>query len=249
MKTLLPLFFLLLTACSAGGSALRRGGDAYPDFAALKAANVEGLDYSREVYDRGSRVSVFALHGGDIERATSRLARGIAGRDFNLYIFSGWQGKESGRLHVTATHFDDPDAVKLAASGTLGLSLHAQADNGSWVCVGGANKAAAALVTKRLEDAGFAAVTPCARLAGTSPKNIVNRASAGGVQLEITLRLLARLERDGEELARFTGAVRQAALEFMGGAERHNSGSSTGLVNANQARSEAPQSSNQELPQ
>ena len=234
MKTLLPLFFLLLAACTAGDPALRRGGDTYPDFAALKAANVEGLDYSREVYNRGSRVSVFAVHGGDIERATSRLARGIAGRDFNLYIFNGWLGKASGRLHVAAAHFDDPEAVRLAAGSTLGLALHAQADSGSWVCVGGANKAAAALVTKRLEDAGFAALTPCPRLAGTSPKNIVNRASAGGVQLEITLRLLARLERDEEELARFTGAVRQAALEFI----------SAGAVNVNQAQSEAPQAGN-----
>lgn len=241
MKTLLPLLFLLLSACSAGDHSLRRGKDLYPDFASLRAANVEGLDYSREVYDRGSAVSVFAVHGGDIERATSRVARVIAGRDFNLYIFNGWLGKESGRLHVTASRFDDPDAVRLAASGTLGLSLHAQADSGSWVCVGGANKGAAALVTKRLEDAGFAAVTPCARLPGTSPKNIVNRASAGGVQLEITLRLLARLEKDGEELARFTGAVRQAALEFMGGAERHNSGSSSGGAIMKPARSEAPQ--------
>ena len=211
MKTLLPLFFLLLSACTAGDTALRRGKDLYPDFASLKAANVEGLDYSREVYDRGSQVSVFAVHGGDIERATSRLARGIAGRDFNLYLFNGWLGKESGRLHVTSSRFDDPDALRLAAASALGLSLHAQADSGSWICVGGANKSAAA--------------------PGTSPKNIVNRASAGGVQLEITLRLLARLEKDGEELARFTGAVRQAALEFI----------SSGGANMKPARSEAPQ--------
>ncbi len=215
MKTLLPLLFLLLSACSAGGASMRRGGDVYPDFAALRAANTEGLDYSREVYDRHSRIAVFAVHGGDIERATSRLARGVAGRDFNLYIFNGWLGKESGRLHVTAARFDDPDALRLAAASAFGLSLHAQADSGSWVCVGGANKGAAALVTKRLEDAGFAAVTPCARLPGTSPKNIVNRPSSGGVQLEITLRLLARLEKDEEERAKFTGAVRQAALEYM----------------------------------
>ena len=171
---------------------------------------MEGLDYSREVYDRGSAVSVFAVHGGDIERATSRLARGIAGRDFNLYIFNGWLGRESGRLHVTASRFDDPDALRLAASSSLALSLHAQADSGSWVCVGGANKSAAALVTKRLEDAGYAAVTPCERLPGISPKNIVNRSSAGGVQLEITLRLLAGLKR---RRGTGYGRGRQAALK------------------------------------
>jgi len=195
-------------------AAVRRSGDAYPDFLALKAANTEGLEYSREVYDRGSRVTVFAPHGGDIELATARLARGVAGRDFNLYVFNGWLGRESGRLHVTSSHFNDPDAVRLSTSGALGLSLHAQAGRGSWVCVGGSNKAAAALVARRLEDSGFAAVTPCARLPGTSAKNIVNRGSAGGVQLEITLRLLSRLERDGEDRSRFEGAVRRAVIEF-----------------------------------
>ncbi len=211
------LFFavLLCSACSAEGPSLRRGGDVYPDLNALRAANTEGLDYSREVYYRGSAVSVFALHGGDIERATSRLARRVAGKDFNLYLFNGWLGKESGRLHVTATHFDDADAVYIATSGVLGLSLHAQADRGDWVCVGGSNKAAASLVVRRLEDAGFAAVTPCERLPGVSPENIVNRASAGGVQLEITLRLLSSLEKNEEELSRFSEAVREAALEYM----------------------------------
>lgn len=219
MKRLLPLLLLLLAACSSE-RAYRRGGDVYPDLAALKAAHTEGLDYSREVYDRGSRIAVFAVHGGDIERTTSRLARRTAGKDFNLYLFNGWLGADSGRLHVTSARFDDPDAVRLAAGSALGISFHAQADRGAWVCVGGANKTAAALVARRLEDAGFAAETPCRRLPGTSPKNIVNRTASGGVQLELTLRLLERLERDGEYLSKFTDAVRLAALEFMSSASR-----------------------------
>jgi phage replication-related protein YjqB (UPF0714/DUF867 family) len=210
----LPLIALLLSAACAPGAELRRGKDTYADFAALKAANTEGLDYSREAYDRGSAVTVFAIHGGDIETATSRVARRIAGKDFNLYLFNGWHG-ESGDLHVTAAHFDDPDAVRLAAAGTLGVSVHAQADRGTWVCVGGSNTPAAELVTKRLLAAGFAAETPCRRLPGTSRSNIVNRPARGGVQLELTLRLLERLERNGEELSRFSEAVRQAALESL----------------------------------
>lgn len=214
MKRLLPLLILLLAACSSE-RAYRRGGDTYKDFSALRAAHTEGLDYSREVYDRGSRIAVFAVHGGDIERTTSRLARRTAGKDFNLYVFNGWLGDDSGRLHVTSARFDDPYALALASASVLGISFHAQADRGAWVCVGGANKRAAALVARRLEGAGFAAETPCPRLPGTSRNNIVNRPSAGGVQLEITLRLLERLERDGEYLSKFTDAVRLAALEFM----------------------------------
>jgi len=214
----LPFYLLLLLAsgCAAGPAALRRGRDVYPDLSALRAANTEGLDYSREVYDRGSKVAVFAIHGGDIETATARVARRVAGKDFNLYIFNGWHGRDNGDLHVTAVNFNDPDAVKLAAASLLGISLHAQADRGSWVCVGGRNAAAGVIMARRLEAAGFQAEAPCGRLPGISEKNIVNRASAGGVQLEITLRLLARLERNAEERERFSEAVRQAALEFVG---------------------------------
>ncbi len=213
-RILLPFFLLALAACSAHGPAARRGGDVYPDFAALKAANTEGLDYTREAYFRGSKVAIFAPHGGDIERPTSLLARRTAGRDLNLYIFNGWHGPK-GDLHVTSARFDDPEAVLIATSSLLGVSFHGQADRGSWVCVGGANKAAAQLLTRRLEEAGFAAVTPCQRLPGASAKNLVNRPAAGGVQLEITLRLLSRLEREEEELAKFTEAVRRAALEYV----------------------------------
>ncbi len=215
MKTLLPLALLLLSACSAGPAALRRGTDVYPDFSAMRAAYTEGSDYSREVYPRGSAVSVFAMHGGDIEDTTARLARRIAGKNFNLYVFSGWLGRDSFRMHVTATHFDDPDAVLLATSSVLGISVHAEADSGARVCIGGANSRAAGLVARRLQEAGFAAETPCERLPGTSPRNLVNLPSAGGVQLELTLRLLRRLESDGEALASFSGAVRMAAAEFI----------------------------------
>ncbi len=213
-----PLFLiscLALAACS-GGAALRRGKDAYPDLAALRAANTEGLDYSREVYDRGAAVTIFAPHGGDIERGTARVARLAAGKDLNLYIFNGW-GADSGRLHVTAANFDDPEALRLAAASALGVSIHAQADRGSWVCVGGSNEEAGRLMADRLGSAGFAAEAPCPRLPGVSPKNIVNRASSGGVQLELTLGLLSRLERDPEELSKFAEAVRLAALEAAPG--------------------------------
>ena len=216
MKTrfYLPLLALSLASACAAVPERRSGPDAYADFEAMKAANIEGLDYSREIYDRGSAVTVFAIHGGEIETSTSLVARRIAGKDFNLYIFNGWHG-DSADLHVTATHFDDPDAVRLAARSALGVSVHAQADRGTWVCVGGADTAVAALVTQRLLAAGFEAETPCERLPGVSRRNIVNRPSSGGVQLELTLRLLERLERSREELSRFSDAVRLAVLESL----------------------------------
>ncbi|HNW44915.1 MAG TPA: poly-gamma-glutamate hydrolase family protein [Elusimicrobiales bacterium] len=223
INILIAVSLAALGGCVSDPAAMRRGGDLYPSFSALKAANVEGRDYSSEVYLRGSPITVFAVHGGDIELGTARLARLTAGRDLNLYLFNGWLGADSGRLHVTATHFDDPAAVQLATASVLGIALHAQADRGSYVCVGGKNDVVARLVVMRLEAAGFAAATPCARLPGTSAKNIVNLPSAGGVQLEITLRLLRKLEDEPEEAARFTEALRLAAFEGMSEINRRQS--------------------------
>lgn len=217
MKRLVLLLPLLLAAC-AGERAYRRGPDTYPSLGALRAAHTEGLDYTREVYDRGAAVTVLAPHGGDIERTTSRVARRTASGDLNLYIFNGWLGRDSGKLHVTSARFDDPDALRLASSAVLAVSLHGQADRGAWVCVGGANRRAGELMARRLEEAGFACEVPCRRLPGTSPKNIVNRAAHGGVQLELTLRLLERLEKSEADLSKFTGAVRQAAFEYVSSA-------------------------------
>lgn len=216
LKNILILAALVSAcACSPNYSSLRLGKDTYADFAALKAANKEGLDYSIESYDRGSQVTVFAIHGGDIETGTARVARRIAGSDLNLYVFQAWTGPGKSRLHVTAAHFDEPSAVLLATSSVVALSVHGQMDKGDWVCIGGRNMELGKAVSDKLLLAGFATEIPCARLAGTAEKNIVNRAAKTGVQLEITLRLLARLEKSPEDLSKFSFAVRSAILEYL----------------------------------
>lgn len=207
-RTLLaPLLAAALSGCAAGYS--RLGPDSYESFAALAASHEEGRDYSVEAYDRGGRVTVLVPHGGDLERGAARAARRIAGSDWNLYIFSAWLGPDSGRLHVTSARFDDPRAVELAAGADLAVSVHGQAAKGEWVCVGGANEAAGRMVAEALEKAGYRTEMPCARLPGRSGKNITNRAAAGGVQLEVTLSLLGKLDKGGEDLPKFTLAVRE----------------------------------------
>ena len=217
-KLLIPLFPLVLSflsGCGGGYAAQRIKQDIYPDYAALSAANVEGRDFSREIYDRKSAVSIFAIHGGDIERTTSRLARSIAGPDYNLYIFNGWLGGDSGKLHVTAIHFDDPAAIAISTSALFAVSIHAQADRGEWVCVGGSNAQAGREVAAGLQLAGFEAEAPCGRLPGVSLKNIVNRTSKGGVQLELTLKLLERLESSAADRMKFTGSVRDSIIAVL----------------------------------
>jgi len=215
LTPLFPLVLALLSGCGGNYTALRAKPDIYPDYAALSAANVEGRDFSREVYDRGAAASVFAIHGGDIEPATARVARGIAGSDLNLYIFSGWLGGDSGKLHVSAVHFDDPAAVALSTSVQLAVSIHAQYGRGEWVCVGGANAGAARKTASDLRAAGFEAEYPCKRLPGVSPKNIVNRPEKGGVQLELTSGLLERFENSREALSKFSGSVRKSIFAVL----------------------------------
>ena len=216
LKNILTLMALAFAcACSADYAALRRGGDTYADFAGLAAANMAGLDYSIEQYDRASPAVIFAIHGGDIEIGTARVARRIAGSDLKLYIFQGWTGPGKSKLHLTSAHFDEPGAVRLATSSVVALSVHAQMDRGDWVCIGGRNTELGRAVADKLVRAGFAAEIPCARLPGVAKTNIVNRARDAGVQLEITLRLLGRLERSPEDLSKFSVAVRSAISEYL----------------------------------
>ena len=206
------LILASITALSLYGCSpapYRLGPDAHADFAALTSALAEGRDYSVEVYDRGAEVTVLAPHGGDLERGTSRLARSVAGADWNLYIFNAWLGRGSGRLHLTSANFDDPRALDLAGRSRIAVSLHGQAEKGRWVCVGGASEEAGRLVSEALEKAGFRTQFPCRRLPGRSPRNLTNRAADGGVQLEVSLPLLRELDKGGEDLPEFTLAVRK----------------------------------------
>ncbi|MFA6433796.1 MAG: poly-gamma-glutamate hydrolase family protein [Elusimicrobiales bacterium] len=212
---MLPLMLALLSGCGGNYAALRMRPDLYPDYAALRAANTEGRDFSREIYDRKSRVSVFAIHGGDIEFSTSRLARAVAGSDFNLYLFNGWLGGDSWKLHVTAVHFDDPAAVALSTSSLIAVSIHARADGGERVCVGGADTRAVGETASGLLASGFSVETPCRRTPGVDPRNIVNRAVEGGVQLELTPKLLARLENSPAARMRFAGSVRDSLYRSL----------------------------------
>gem|GEM_PF-788166 len=221
LRPCLPLAAVLFFfACGAEPVTRRHGRDAYPNYEALSAAHVEGRDFSREIYAKRAPVAVFAVHGGDIEPGTAVLARAIAGPDFSLYIFNGRLGENSARLHITSAHFNDPLAVAIATTAVFGVSVHAQMERGEWVCVGGVNKEAGRAAASVIRAAGFKAEFPCARLPGAGKNNIVNRPARGGVQLELTPRLLRRLERSPESMSRFAEGVRRAALAAAGSAAR-----------------------------
>ncbi|MBI5622963.1 MAG: poly-gamma-glutamate hydrolase family protein [Elusimicrobia bacterium] len=184
--------------------------DRYPDLATLKKSAQEGKDYAVRFDDRRSSVAVFAIHGGNIEPGTSEAALAVAGEDWSYYLFECPGSFEACRpLHVTSARFDDPAAVALATSSVVAVSLHGARETRELVCVGGANAAKRASVAASLRAEGLTVEQPCKRLPGASPKNIVNRASQGGVQLEISVPLCRKLESDERFRKSFGAAVRR----------------------------------------
>jgi phage replication-related protein YjqB (UPF0714/DUF867 family)/phage baseplate assembly protein W len=164
--------------------------DAYPNFAALAAANVRGVDYeiaSRPTTGPGQLIHI-AIHGGAIESPTTQLAQYCAQAGAAFYTFSGVRAANNSELHITATHFDEPGALALVAASAYTVSWHGTAGASPVTYVGGADTYSAALVIAELEAAGFPCAVPPTDIAGVEPLNTANRnARRAGVQLEISL--------------------------------------------------------------
>ncbi len=198
---------LLLLACAPTAQAK----DLHKSVGALRAAHQEGRDFRVEWLDRRSTVAIFAIHGGTIEPGTSEAARAAAGTDWSYYLFEGLKvsSRRPHELHVTSKRFKDPGAEALAASAALIVSLHGAFDKDEKTCVGGTNALKRASTARSLAAAGFSIEEPCRRLPGASRRNIANRAGEGGVQLEISEGLRARLGAEPDLLKRFAAAVRE----------------------------------------
>jgi phage replication-related protein YjqB (UPF0714/DUF867 family) len=190
--------------------------DFYPDAVSMEAAWSEGRDYRVEALARGSPVAVFAIHGG-IEPGTARVARALAGADWNLFVFQAL-GKDipSEALHVTSRHFNDPRALQLARSSLLGISIHGEKDSGSIACIGGLNAPLRQAVAQSLRAIGIDAQEPCSRFPALALDNIANVPRDHGIQIEMTKSLRNGLVRDQDRLARFAEAVREAVSRVAG---------------------------------
>ena len=189
--------------------------DAYSSVDEIRTSFKENLDFRVKYELRHSSVAVFAIHGGDIECGTSEMAVLIAGEDWSYYLFEGI-GADAKKYHITSAKFDDIPALEIAADSMLGISIHAQRGAGEQICIGGGNSEAAALMADNLAGAGFDIEYPCRRLPGKSPRNIVNRTSLQGIQLEITQPLLDRMSADSAYSAKFAKIVRSAAEAYLG---------------------------------
>jgi phage replication-related protein YjqB (UPF0714/DUF867 family) len=176
---------------------------------------------------RRSRLAIIAPHAGWIEPETGELAVAIAGKDHRIYCFSGRDRSNNSRLHVTSTRFNERFLDEVLRDVLAIVTVHGcRHPCDARTLIGGRNRALRRRLAAALTAAGFAVDRAKAPLAGRHPRNLTNRAHAGGVQLELSRsqRDDLRLERtrNHEECAsrclcdfcRYVGAVRLALSQY-----------------------------------
>jgi len=165
--------------------------DHYQSFFELQAAEREGIDYKIvEKPRRRSRVAIIAPHGGQIEAATSSLARMMACNRFNLYLFEGTRASENyPRLHITSQRFDEPRCMELVLRCDTVVAVHGCRGPGVSVLLGGLDRKLKYLISQRLRKKGIRCRVNGHDFPATSTRNICNRGRCHqGVQLELTWR-------------------------------------------------------------
>lgn len=169
--------------------------DLYANYAALAAAETEGVDYSRTaVSPTGATWSAIAIHGGGIETGSGEMAREVsgAGTRMRYYEFQGLKTSNNTDLHITSTNFDEPNALALVAASRRCLSFHGFTGDDSvpQTAIGGLDTALVTSLTATLQRAGFTVITTPSEIGGTDPLNICNKTStSAGVQLEMSRAL------------------------------------------------------------
>lgn len=185
----------------------------YADYAALAAAETEGVDYSRtDISPTDATWAAIAIHGGGIEGGSGEMAREVSatGTTMAYYEFAGLKASGNSDLHITSTDFDEPMALARVAAVNRCLSFHGYtgSEGIAETAIGGLDTVLVDRVTASLERAGFVVITAPSEISGTDPANICNlTATSAGVQLE-----LSRAQRD----AFFPGGENTAAVRDSG---------------------------------
>ena len=185
--------------------------DRYGSVSELMRHHGEGVDYSIEAVQRGSRVAVIAPHGGRIEPMTGEIAEAVAGEEHSFYAFRGLMQDAFATLHVTSTRFDEPRCLALLASSEIVVAIHGLAQ-GDAALLGGRDRAMRDSVVVELTRAGFTArAVDSGPFSATDPANICNRGgSKAGVQIELPRAVRDELRDSTEYFTTFVTAVRAA---------------------------------------
>jgi phage replication-related protein YjqB (UPF0714/DUF867 family) len=172
--------------------------DTYANYAALAAANTEGVDYLRIVQPTSITATThIAIHGGAIEIGSGEIAKAVSARlGHSMYVFQAMKPSGNAALHITSTHFDEPMCVAMQAKAARTVSYHGAegtSDDGVTLktYIGGLDTNLKNAIGNALTAAGFGVdLNPSSTIAGVDPNNICNRNLSGaGVQLEMTSAL------------------------------------------------------------
>jgi phage replication-related protein YjqB (UPF0714/DUF867 family) len=167
--------------------------DRFSSLAALKE-HLGKNGYRIRCLNRRARVTVISPHGGFIEAGTSAIARAVAGRSHNLFDFQGLLQTDLHEMHVTATHFRDPELSKMLSNSDTAVAIHGMLSQGhKTIYLGGLNKQLKSIIHEHLLQAAFQVDPDAPRWRGEHPKNVVNLACHYGVQLEFSDEFLADL--------------------------------------------------------
>lgn len=229
------------------------GPDTYKSMTALYSdpSNVEDTTYAKrwkrhewsqmvgkqDIDAPETQKIVMAIHGGGIERGTSEIALAVAGYHpdtlaisvdglglHDFWLFEGLLPSGNGKLHVTASHYDEPIATELVQNARRCISLHGCSDiqaNGK-IQIGGRDYELRDVVLEELIIAGIPAeITTNSMLDGDLLENIANKTKIlGCVQLEMgtsyrsslfgTNTRLRRKETTNTQFWQLVGVLRKA---------------------------------------
>ncbi len=182
--------------------------DKYQNFQQLLLFEREGHDFRSVLRQANSGCLIIAPHGGGIERGTSELANAIAGKDHSLYVFEGIKRTNNRSLHITSTHFDDPELLKLLNVSSAVIAIHGCDGDEEVACIGGRDHFMRDQLITRLSAAGIKAdMSKDMLLQGEDENNICNKNETGkGVQIELSegLRrtMFVSLTREGRKVTK-----------------------------------------------
>ena len=178
---------------------------------------------ARDNYDlrvdlsRRSKVKVFAPHAGCIEPCTGQVVVALALDRFDYFLFNGKRKKDCFKtLHVTSTHYDEPQCVAMARDAEVAIAVHGCDGDESFIQVGGGNGRLASDLTEYLIVSGYQIAHRSQNLKGENRENFVNFSRRGGIQLELSAGFRRELfpgfprslQRHPAEFPRFIGFMR-----------------------------------------
>jgi phage replication-related protein YjqB (UPF0714/DUF867 family) len=157
----------------------------FRDFSSLVLHLRKDRDYRLRVENRGSEISIVAIHGGGIEPLTSELAGAIAGVEYNLYDFQGLRPFDNAALRIPVARFDEMRLRGLLERSHTTLSIDGVSGDDLVVHLGGRNGRLKAIFSEALSGAGFEIGSLVTRGAAHNPQRFYNLTRLGGLHLEL----------------------------------------------------------------